>query len=157
MKGLPEGALPGATPPSYSVVFPTLGNFKFVCLVHADMTGVVHVRAPSDPLPHIQDDYDRQTMGEQVLLLGNASRLQGRGTPADGASDNGSGDRDPVSQLPPSECWIPGSGALHHLYIVSRRRLVALLNTPFLPTDSQSADFDPTIALFGAARNAHRS
>ena len=85
---LPEGAPPGATPPSYSVAFPTPGNFKFVCLVHADMTGVVHVRVPSDPLPHTQDDYDRQTMGEQALLLGDASRLQGRGTPADGASDN---------------------------------------------------------------------
>src|SRR6516225_1665941 len=28
---LPEDAGPGATPPSYSVVFPVPGNFKFVC------------------------------------------------------------------------------------------------------------------------------
>src|SRR5215471_19198165 len=72
---LPEAAQPGATPPNYSVVFPTPRNFKFVCLVHADMTGVVHVRVPGDPLPFTQDDYDRQAMGEQVLLLGDASRL----------------------------------------------------------------------------------
>src|SRR5438876_3814121 len=29
--------------PTYSVSFPASGNFKLVCLVHADMTGVVHV------------------------------------------------------------------------------------------------------------------
>src|SRR5580704_4248879 len=29
--------------PTYSVQFPAAGNFKFVCLVHGDMTGVVHV------------------------------------------------------------------------------------------------------------------
>src|SRR5215472_3877231 len=31
---------------TYSVKFPTAGNFKLVCLVHADMTGVVHVLNP---------------------------------------------------------------------------------------------------------------
>ena len=35
------------TAPTYSVKFPSAGNFKFVCLVHADMTGVVHVLSPS--------------------------------------------------------------------------------------------------------------
>src|SRR3974390_959003 len=30
-------------PPTYTVRFPSGGNFKFVCLAHADMTGVVHV------------------------------------------------------------------------------------------------------------------
>ena len=34
------------TPPTYSVTFPSAGNFKFVCLIHADMTGVVHVVDP---------------------------------------------------------------------------------------------------------------
>jgi plastocyanin len=52
------------------------------------MTGVVHVRVPGDPLPYSQDDYDRQAMGQQALLLGDASRLQGRGTLAEGASSN---------------------------------------------------------------------
>ena len=46
--------------PTYSVTFPAAGNFKFVCLVHADMTGVVHVLDPSETLPHDQDFYDRQ-------------------------------------------------------------------------------------------------
>jgi len=73
--------------PTYTVNFPAVGNFKFVCLVHADMTGVVHVLDASEPLPHYQDFYDRQAQSEQVLLLADASRLEGRGTPGnqDGA------------------------------------------------------------------------
>ena len=85
---LPEGAPPSATPPSYSVVFPTTGNFKFVCLIHADMTGVVHVRNPSETLPHDQDFYDRRAQAERVLLLRAASHLQGRGTLEDEVSEN---------------------------------------------------------------------
>jgi len=69
-----------ASAPTYSVTFPAAGNFKFVCLIHADMTGVVHVLNASDPLPHYQDFYDRQAQSEQVRLLANASRLEGRGT-----------------------------------------------------------------------------
>ena len=35
-----------------TVKFPTPGNFKFVCLIHRDMTGVVHVLSTSTALPH---------------------------------------------------------------------------------------------------------
>ena len=75
---------PTLGPLTYSVTFPAAGNFKFVCLIHADMTGVVHVLNASETLPHDdQDLYDRQAQGEQVLLLADASRLKGRGSPAD--------------------------------------------------------------------------
>jgi plastocyanin len=63
------------TPPAYSVTFPTAGNFKFVCLVHADMTGVVHVLNLPEPLPHDQDFYDRQAQSEQARLLADAAIL----------------------------------------------------------------------------------
>jgi plastocyanin len=63
------------TPPTYSVTFPTAGNFKFVCLVHVDMTGVVHVLNLSEPLPHDQDFYDRQAQSEQARLLADASAM----------------------------------------------------------------------------------
>ena len=44
------GSTPGA--PTYTVYFPAAGNFKFVCLLHADMTGVVHGSQPlRDPSP----------------------------------------------------------------------------------------------------------
>src|SRR5262249_5564790 len=45
---------------TYTVTFPKAGNFKLVCLVHANMTGAVHVLAPSEPLPHNQAFYDNQ-------------------------------------------------------------------------------------------------
>jgi plastocyanin len=66
-----------ANAPTYSVTFPTAGNFKFVCLLHADMTGVVHVVNSSGTLPHDQIFYDRQAESELMLLLSNASRLRG--------------------------------------------------------------------------------
>ncbi len=73
--------LSGTSTPTYSVQFPSPGNFKFVCLAHADMTGVVHVLDPSQTLPHDQDFYDRQAQSEQALLLADASRLKSRGMP----------------------------------------------------------------------------
>jgi len=58
------------------VTFPAPGNFKFVCLVHADMTGVVHVLDASAILRHDQEFYDRQAQRERVVLLTDAGRLR---------------------------------------------------------------------------------
>jgi plastocyanin len=96
--GVPGGGCPGTTPDgssvngskcvtsselvsgqTYTVTFPTPGNFKLVCLVHVDMTGVVHVLDPSETLPHDQAFYDRQAQNERAELLSDASRLEGRG------------------------------------------------------------------------------
>ena len=76
--------------PTYSISFPAVGNFKFVDLLHADMSGVVHVLNLAETLPHDQDFYDQQARGEEALILGDASRLEGRGTPGDngGAQSN---------------------------------------------------------------------
>jgi plastocyanin len=72
---LAEDSAPGDEPPTYSVTFPSTGNFKFVCLIHADMTGVVHVVAPSAPLPHGQNFYDREMRRDGERLLADASSL----------------------------------------------------------------------------------
>src|ERR1700719_3465767 len=40
---LADAGGPTASAPTYTVNFPTVGKFTFVCLIHADMTGVVHV------------------------------------------------------------------------------------------------------------------
>jgi len=53
----------------FAVVFPVTGNFKLVCLIHEDMTGIVHVLAPSQPLPHGQEFYDRLAKTESSALL----------------------------------------------------------------------------------------
>jgi len=64
----------GAT---YTVQFPKAGNYKLVCLVHADMNAVIHVLQNTDPaapfyaasLPYNQSDYDRQGTDEALDLL----------------------------------------------------------------------------------------
>jgi plastocyanin len=67
---------------TYSVRFPSAGNFKLVCLVHTDMTGVVHVLNPATTLPHDQAFYDREADIERAVLIADASRLAGVASPA---------------------------------------------------------------------------
>lgn len=52
-----------------TVTFPVAGNFKLVCLIHSDMTGIVHVLEASQPLPHDQEFYDRMAQTEARALL----------------------------------------------------------------------------------------
>jgi plastocyanin len=66
-------------PQSYSVKFPTPGNFKLVCLVHADMTGAIHVLNSSETLPYDQDFYNREAQTDGTALVAEASGLTGRG------------------------------------------------------------------------------
>lgn len=54
---------------SFTVRFSTAGNFKLVCLVHANMTGVVHVLDPEEPLPHDQEFYDGRAAEQRRDLL----------------------------------------------------------------------------------------
>ena len=57
---------------TFTVTFPVVGNFKIVCLVHVNMTGVVHVLNFSQPLPHDQDFYDDQAAEIRDNLLSAA-------------------------------------------------------------------------------------
>ena len=67
---------------SYTVSFPTAGNFKLVCLVHANMTGTIHVLKLSDTLPHNQAFYDEQARNQGTDLLSDGTRLLVRGIAA---------------------------------------------------------------------------
>src|SRR6202142_2117486 len=65
----PAGMSGGAT---FTVTFPKAGNYKFVCLVHTDMTGTVHVLVNiplNAPLIHSQRFYDDQARDEAEALL----------------------------------------------------------------------------------------
>jgi plastocyanin len=69
-----DGSQEVSTPPlfkpaTYTVIFPKVGNFMLVCLVHERMTGAIHVLDKSLPLPHDQDFYDRQAAEERRDLL----------------------------------------------------------------------------------------
>jgi plastocyanin len=61
---------------SYTVTFPTTGNYKLVCLIHRDMTGVVHVLPSSATLPHTQGDYDRLAADEKHDLIDDAGNAK---------------------------------------------------------------------------------
>src|SRR5437660_3940565 len=69
------------TPPmvsgqSFTVAFPSVGNFKLVCLVHPDMTGVVHVLDTTVALPHDQAFYNKQAASRAAELLADLAQLQ---------------------------------------------------------------------------------
>ena len=70
----------GAT---YTVSFPAQGNFKFTCLIHASMFGMVHVLSPSATLPYTQSAYNAQ-VAQQVVNL--ASDLVPFGLVVNGAN-----------------------------------------------------------------------
>ena len=62
---------------TYSVTFPAPGNYKLVCLVHADMTGTIHVLSPSATLPHNQAFYDAEAANQGATLVSAAYSLRG--------------------------------------------------------------------------------
>ena len=69
------------TPPlvkgqTFTVQFPLRGNYKLVCLVHENMTGVVHVLEPAAKLPLSQQDYDDLAAKESTKLLADADKDQ---------------------------------------------------------------------------------
>lgn len=94
--GVPGGMTPDSSPfdnsgcvnsgrqtsGSYTVSFPTAGNFKLVCLVHANMTGTIHVLNMSDTLPHDQAFYNEQARNQGSDLLSDGARLLLRGIAA---------------------------------------------------------------------------
>jgi plastocyanin len=76
-----DGSTCVSTPPmvsgqTFSVMFPSPGNFKLVCLVHPDMTGIVHVLDTSARLPHGQAFYDRQAADQAYGLLAELNQGQ---------------------------------------------------------------------------------
>jgi plastocyanin len=71
---------------TYSVTFPSPGNFKLSCLVHPDMEGAIHVLSLSTPLPHDQGFYDAQAARTGVMLV-----LAGLGLTVSASSENGNG------------------------------------------------------------------
>jgi plastocyanin len=61
---------------TYQVIFPKAGNYEIVCLVHAEMFGVIHVLDPTLPLPYDQVFYDEQAKEELKALMQDADRHQ---------------------------------------------------------------------------------
>jgi plastocyanin len=54
---------------TFKVTFHSQGNYKFVCLIHTNMTGTVHVLDANAPLPYGMWDYERQARDEAEDIL----------------------------------------------------------------------------------------
>ena len=61
---------------TYQVIFPKAGNYEIVCLVHAQMFGVIHVLDPALSLPYDQAFYDEEAKEQLKALLEDADRHQ---------------------------------------------------------------------------------
>jgi plastocyanin len=56
---------------TFTVQFPTQGNFKLVCLIHSSMNGTVHVLPAGSALPYGQLAYDLQSIGRVLNVATN--------------------------------------------------------------------------------------
>ena len=77
---------------TYTVTFPKAGNYRLVCLIHVNMTGIVHVLNPSLPLPHDQDFYNAQAADQQRDLLSDHDGGLARKFKEDAADGSGEAD-----------------------------------------------------------------
>jgi plastocyanin len=76
-----DGSTCVTTPPlvtgsTFTVQFPATGNYKLVCLVHENMTGVVHVLDAAAKLPFGQEDYDDLAASQSKRLLADVDKDQ---------------------------------------------------------------------------------
>lgn len=67
-----SGILTNQDGKTYTVMFPTPGNYKLVCLAHPNMTATVHVLQPAAALPHDQGFYDKEADRERAALLSDS-------------------------------------------------------------------------------------
>lgn len=100
-----DGSTCVASPPltkgqTFTVTFPTPGNYELVCLVHSQMFGMIHVLDPSLPLPHDQAFYDKQAQQEENALFADN----------DGAESSSSGNQSMGAML--MARVLPQSGAV---------------------------------------------
>ena len=79
---------------TYSVTFPSPGNFKLSCLVHFYMQGTIHVLAASAPLPHDQAFYATQASKQGASLVATTSGLRGLDNSDEGGTE---GDSNPAT------------------------------------------------------------
>jgi plastocyanin len=64
---------------AYSLTFSTAGDYPFLCLIHPDMVGAIHVAPAGTPYPHTQRAYDRQAERTAVHLLTAGRDLRAEG------------------------------------------------------------------------------
>jgi plastocyanin len=70
----PDSGFPAVS--SYSLTFPTAGDFTYYCVLHGMMMkGTVHVAQAGTPYPYSQSDYDHQAKKEAKKILHDGYKL----------------------------------------------------------------------------------
>jgi len=64
---------------SYALEFEAVGNFPYVCLIHSEMKGEVHVRAAGTHYPKSQTLVNAEAQVQRQTLLGEGRALEARG------------------------------------------------------------------------------
>jgi plastocyanin len=67
---------------SFGVTFTAPGDYPFVCLIHSEMAGTLHVRPAGTPYPETQAAYDQQARTEGAQLQARGLALQAQGLAA---------------------------------------------------------------------------
>jgi plastocyanin len=91
-----DGSTCVTTPPqvkgqAFTVRFPKAGNYKFECLVHQTMTGVVHVLNVGEPLPHGHHFYEEQAEAQRKRILTDTDPNMHHGDVVGGDDDSDHG------------------------------------------------------------------
>jgi plastocyanin len=76
-------------PETFTVLFPAAGSFKFDCLVHLVMTGIVHVLPVAAALPHNQAFYDHEAAAQRKAILSDITEKKQIDHDGDHDDDNG--------------------------------------------------------------------
>lgn len=72
--------------PTFTVSFPSAGNYRVQCLVHNTMNGTIHVLDSSALLPHDQAFYDQEAANETRDLLTDSDHSMSADMPGMGTS-----------------------------------------------------------------------
>jgi plastocyanin len=78
---------------TYTVTFPEPGNYRLVCLIHVNMTGMVHVLSAGQPLLHDQDFYNSQAASQGHNLLHDRDSRSGEEFGGEGVNSSGDDNR----------------------------------------------------------------
>ena len=111
---LPTPTLPVA-PKTFTVTFPVAGNFKFVCLIHHDMTGVVHVVSGALPTNDPQVYVDEAGNQAQEILSDADQAKDGEGDDQGGWSSKSDGSHRVITR---GEVVATGGGGRQYLTIM---------------------------------------
>ncbi len=72
-----SGLLAHGSPQStFRLTFDTAGDYTYVCLVHAAMSAVIHVRPVNTPYPYTQEQYNQQARVQRAEYLRHGTALE---------------------------------------------------------------------------------